>query len=472
MYVGMGSSGINEYEANPYVIGSPFRSILVKHAADVLVVGENLQVASGNSGFAVVQVLNRRYGVLPNAAVISLDVNPRPGEIVMAVRPTLTSVGVVDPFARNDLIGLFENVTPGAWNFLEPPDANVYWAAQLYVEAPGDAPALDEITLEFLFEDAQIGGVADIAGDQGGQVRVSWDRSGHDRIGSSTPILEYAIYRRIEGGSKPLPGDGPQAGALLAGWDYVTSVPAETEDEYSAVVPTLADSTEAGGMAWSVFLVRARTATPGVFFDSHPDSGWSTDDLAPNVPANLDATYGTGSGNLLVWDPPLDEDFRYFRVYRGTAPGFPVVGETPVAAVVDPTWTDPDHDGAGVFYRVTAVDFAGNESAPAEAEGSVVGIPEATVPTRLVLRGAFPNPFPASTRVVWALPEAGPVRLELFDVRGRRVRTLVDELREAGEHRTTWDGRDDAGRSVPPGIYFTRLAAASGTLTGRVVRTR
>jgi hypothetical protein len=68
-----------------------------------------------------------------------------------------------------------------------------------------------------------------------------------------------------------------------------------------------------------------------------------------------------------------------------------------------------------------------------------------------------PNPFRAATALRIYLPEATRTRLTVHDVLGRRVRTLVEELRPAGSSRVSWDGRNDAGIPVAGGIYFLRL---------------
>ena len=80
-----------------------------------------------------------------------------------------------------------------------------------------------------------------------------------------------------------------------------------------------------------------------------------------------------------------------------------------------------------------------------------------------------PNPFQGTTSVRFGLARAARVRLELFDLAGRRVRTLVDGDLEAGAHATTWDGRDERGASVRAGIYFVRFIAPGKTLNARVV---
>jgi len=69
----------------------------------------------------------------------------------------------------------------------------------------------------------------------------------------------------------------------------------------------------------------------------------------------------------------------------------------------------------------------------------------------------------------FGLPRRMRVRVAVFSVAGRRIRTLVDEVHDAGEHVATWDGRDARGDLVTSGIYFLRLDAGGKTLTARAV---
>jgi hypothetical protein len=81
-----------------------------------------------------------------------------------------------------------------------------------------------------------------------------------------------------------------------------------------------------------------------------------------------------------------------------------------------------------------------------------------------------PNPFLRATQLRFALAQAGPVSLRVFDVHGREVRTLVRGARGAGSHTVTWDGRDGRGDDAPAGLYFLRLETAGGALAQRVVK--
>jgi hypothetical protein len=80
------------------------------------------------------------------------------------------------------------------------------------------------------------------------------------------------------------------------------------------------------------------------------------------------------------------------------------------------------------------------------------------------LQAAYPNPFNPSTTIPYTLRGDGNevmVRLEVLDLRGRVVRTLVSDRRSTGHtYQTIWDGRDDSGRVLPSGMYMSNLVIA------------
>lgn len=90
------------------------------------------------------------------------------------------------------------------------------------------------------------------------------------------------------------------------------------------------------------------------------------------------------------------------------------------------------------------------------------------VPTAFRVEQNFPNPFNPQTTIRFALPEGGPTRVTVFDVRGRRVATLLDRDLPAQVHETVWDGRDDRDRQVSTGIYFYRVASGEHRFVGRM----
>ncbi len=79
------------------------------------------------------------------------------------------------------------------------------------------------------------------------------------------------------------------------------------------------------------------------------------------------------------------------------------------------------------------------------------------LPQVVQLHGAVPNPFNPATDIKFSLPRDAAVQMNVYDVSGKLVRTLLNESLNAGSHETRWNGRDDSGRSVASGTYFARL---------------
>jgi len=82
---------------------------------------------------------------------------------------------------------------------------------------------------------------------------------------------------------------------------------------------------------------------------------------------------------------------------------------------------------------------------------------EALPATRII--GAHPNPFNATTQVAFELAERQRVSLQIFDLKGRLVRTLEEGTFEPGRYERVWNGLDDAGSTVASGTYFVRMLA-------------
>jgi hypothetical protein len=86
-----------------------------------------------------------------------------------------------------------------------------------------------------------------------------------------------------------------------------------------------------------------------------------------------------------------------------------------------------------------------------------------TLPGGFALGQNYPNPFNPTTQIQFSLPSAGQVRMEIFNVLGQQVKTLVDQAMEAGEHTVSWDATDNSGQAVSSGIYFYRMVTDDHT---------
>jgi len=84
----------------------------------------------------------------------------------------------------------------------------------------------------------------------------------------------------------------------------------------------------------------------------------------------------------------------------------------------------------------------------------------------------FPNPFNPETNIQYTLQSDGEVNIQIFDVQGKKVRSLLNQYQSAGTHTALWDGLSESGNHVPSGIYFLRLSAGSETVSKRIVMTK
>ena len=114
----------------------------------------------------------------------------------------------------------------------------------------------------------------------------------------------------------------------------------------------------------------------------------------------------------------------------------------------------------------TTTDEAGRFALPLQAFSTARGT---ALPTGFVLGQNYPNPFNPSTVIPYEIPASAHVRLEVFNLLGQRLATLVDGVRPAGTHTAQWDGTDAAGRAVGAGVYIYRLSGSGVTVSRRMV---
>ena len=106
-----------------------------------------------------------------------------------------------------------------------------------------------------------------------------------------------------------------------------------------------------------------------------------------------------------------------------------------------------------------------------ELVGPVVGVEErsAARPTEFALEQNYPNPFNPVTNIRFTLPNAGNVRLCVYNMLGEEVKTLVDVHKTAGVYSVDWDGTNSAGRKIASGVYFYKLQMGSSVQTKKML---
>ena len=103
--------------------------------------------------------------------------------------------------------------------------------------------------------------------------------------------------------------------------------------------------------------------------------------------------------------------------------------------------------------------------------GVIAGVKKVgnTVPARFALDQNYPNPFNPTTQISFSLPQRSSVVMEIYDMLGKRISSLVNETKDAGSYRVTWNGSNADGVKVPSGVYFYRIQAGSFTSVKKMV---
>jgi len=130
---------------------------------------------------------------------------------------------------------------------------------------------------------------------------------------------------------------------------------------------------------------------------------------------------------------------------------------------------------ASVDWAMVGVEIRPQVSGPLTQEIPVkefAKVAAATAPNEFQLHQNYPNPFNPTTMISYALPEASPVRLIIYDMIGRTVAVLVDAIQNAGAYSQAWNGMDSQGRQAASGTYYYRLEAGAHKQTIRMTLIR
>jgi hypothetical protein len=200
----------------------------------------------------------------------------------------------------------------------------------------------------------------------------------------------------------------------------------------------------------------------------------------PATPTGLQVATITQTSVEMRWNRNPEADLGGYRIYFDTdSPQPPYTGKVAATAIPSPIDVASDTSvtimgldlGTPYYVTVTAYDVDGNESGYCPSViTAVTADVDGQIPTPpLALRQNFPNPFNPSTTIEFSLPTTGPVSLIVYDVLGRRVRTLVAGQQPAGTHRIVWDATNDRGGRIASGVYFYILKTPQGEQRRKMV---
>lgn len=170
----------------------------------------------------------------------------------------------------------------------------------------------------------------------------------------------------------------------------------------------------------------------------------------------------SSSTNTFSTRSSLDRNLTGYNIYRNEAQYSNVSADML-------TFTDTElPDQNLVTYYVTAV-YDEGESNPSNTVNVMDEIDDSSTINSIELLGNYPNPFNPKTFISFNLIKSSHVTLEIFNLKGQKINTLVDETLAKGKHKIEWTGKDEAGDSMSSGMYFYKMKNGRYTSTKKLI---
>jgi len=181
------------------------------------------------------------------------------------------------------------------------------------------------------------------------------------------------------------------------------------------------------------------------------------------------ATTGLGTmTGAVVMLSPAGEHLRYIQCAGGKPKNVAFGGPDGCTAFATSQFTENGTNKGRI--ETFRTEFPGRSWR--QFDGTVFATDTAPVPSDCVIGGNFPNPFNPQTGIDITLARDCSARLDIYNVAGQRVRTLIDGPLAAGTRRVVWDSTDDRGNAVSSGVYIARLVAGRSQATHRMTLLR
>jgi len=211
-------------------------------------------------------------------------------------------------------------------------------------------------------------------------------------------------------------------------------------------------------MATGFILIPAEDLTLDLA-DDHVILTWMEPDFTRNT-RGLHQAKSDGSTRI-----NRDVEILGYNIYRDGV----MINEEPVSDII---YLDYDIEAEETYtYYVTVVYNLGESEPSNEVEVFITSVEDElfNVPHRTELHANYPNPFNPSTKITFSIKERDRVQIDVYNVLGQKVKTLLNDEKEPGLHSVVWYGKDDSGRNVASGIYFYRMTTSDYNRTNKMI---
>ena len=207
-------------------------------------------------------------------------------------------------------------------------------------------------------------------------------------------------------------------------------------------------------------------------FYSEPESISVTSnmwEITPRLPPQNLTFQFSGYYVLLSWDPPYGGgNIAGYSISRNGISLYPNLTQQAYHDITTEPNTDYTYQVRAIYYIHPGHGY----SDPVEVQLTTPDLNDENDDTdpfvKTELIGNYPNPFNPDTNINFSLSIASNLGVEIYNTKGQKIKTLVDEYYPAGEHNIVWNGTDDNGTSVASGVYFYRMVAGEYVGVGKM----
>jgi hypothetical protein len=252
----------------------------------------------------------------------------------------------------------------------------------------------------------------------------------------------YSNTQQTDTGPNNGPAEGPIGSGNYVHWTYC--IDHRSGNSGGPVIPE--------GTNLSVGIVTHCSPIAATAFDCDPLENAINVFPGSNIRyADNSHSYATGSGTV----------FRPFNTVIGAVNAVPAGG---IVSIVQGSYNESMTINKAMTITAPVGNVTIGPSSPPKIAESDFDLAEKdrrneSAPTEFSLSQNYPNPFNPETTIEYTLPKPGFVKLLIYDMLGKEVRTLVNEFQQSGAKSVVWDGKDNQGHLVPSGLYIYRIVA-------------